>query len=169
MREPLFRLTHSQREEMQRRYKRTTERRVSERIHAILLLDSGRNLPDVADILHLNPKTIRRWIRIFVDQGLDALCTLEYKGQDELLSSEQLATLKAWLDEGLHSCAEICAYVREQFGYDYSDSGMTKLLKRHGYCYKKPAQIPSKADPVKQAAWLREYAQKKTPSGRLVR
>ena len=161
MREPLFKLTRSQREEMQRRYKQTSERRVAERIQAILLLDSGRNLPDVADILHLNPKTIRRWIRIFVDQGLDTLCTLAYKGQDELLSPEQLSKLKAWLDDGLHSCAEICAYVRDQFGYDYSDSGMTKLLKRHGYRYKKPAQIPAKADPALQAAWVQDYAQKK--------
>ena len=72
----LFKLSRSGREEMQSRYKRTTERRVSERIHAILLLDSGRNLPDVADILQIHPKTIRHWIRIFVDQGLDALCTL---------------------------------------------------------------------------------------------
>lgn len=163
MREPLFKLSHSQREEMQRRYKRTSERRISERIHAILLLDSGRNLPEVADILTIHPKTIRRWIRIFVELGLDALCTLDYKGQDELLSPEQLSQLKAWLDDGLHSCAEICAYVREHFGYDYSDSGMTKLLKRHGYGYKKPAQIPSKADPIEQAAWVREYAQKKMP------
>lgn len=161
MREPLFKLSQSQRDEMQRRYKRTTERRVSERIHAILLLDSGRNLLDVSDILHLNPKTIRRWIRIFVDQGLDALCTLAYQGQDELLSPDQLAKLLDWLDDGLHSCAEICAWVREQFGYDYSDSGMTKLLKRHGYRYKLPAQIPAKADREAQAAWIREYTQKK--------
>lgn len=161
MREPLFKLSRSQREDMLRRYKQTTERRVSERIHAILLLDSGRNLPDVAAILHLNGKTIRRWIGIFVDKGLDALCTLAYEGQDELLSPEQLAKLTAWLDDGLHSCAEICAYVREQFGYDYSDSGMTKLLKRHGYRYKKPAQIPAKADREAQAAWVREFLQKK--------
>ena len=165
MREPLFKLSRSQREEMQRRYKRTTERRVSERIHAILLLDSGRNLPDVADILDVHPKTIRRWIGIFAQQGLDVLCTLAYEGQDELLSPDQLAKLTVWLDDGLHSCAEICAWVREQFGYEYSDSGMTKLLKRHGYRYKKPAQIPAKADFEAQAAWVREYTQKKMPSG----
>ena len=165
MRAPLFKLTHSQRDDLQRRYKQAAERRVSERIHAILLLDSGRNRPEVADILQVHPKTIRRWVRIFVDQGMDALCTLDYKGQDELLSPEQFAQLKVWLDDGLHSCAEICAWVHEQFGYDYSDSGMIKLLKRHDYRYKKPAQVPAKADPVEQAAWVRAYTQKKTPSG----
>ena len=62
MREKLFTLTRSQRDDLWRRYKQTTERRVAERLHAILLLDEGRSASDVSAILHLHPKTLKRWI-----------------------------------------------------------------------------------------------------------
>jgi hypothetical protein len=39
----LFTLSRSQREEMWRRFKQIDDRRVGERLHAILLLDSGQN------------------------------------------------------------------------------------------------------------------------------
>ena len=76
MREQLFTLSHKQRDDLERRYKQTSERRISERIQAILLLDAGQNRQQVARILRVNPKTITRWVHIFVRSGIDTLCTL---------------------------------------------------------------------------------------------
>ena len=56
MREKLFTLTRSQRDDLKRRSKQTAERRISERLQAILLLDAGHNREQVARILHVNPK-----------------------------------------------------------------------------------------------------------------
>ena len=41
MREKLFILRRTQREDLWRRFKQTDDRRIAERLHAILLLDSG--------------------------------------------------------------------------------------------------------------------------------
>jgi hypothetical protein len=57
MRQKLFTLSRSQREDMWRRFKQTDDRRVAERLHAILLLDSGQNADAVSSILHIHPKT----------------------------------------------------------------------------------------------------------------
>ena len=43
MRGKLFTLSRSHREDMWRRFKQTDDRRVTERLHAILLLGSGQN------------------------------------------------------------------------------------------------------------------------------
>ena len=51
MRQKLFTLSRSQREDMWRRFKHTNDRRISERLHAILLLDSGQNADAVSSIL----------------------------------------------------------------------------------------------------------------------
>jgi hypothetical protein len=40
---------------------------------------------------------------------------------------------------------------------------MLKLLKRLGYRYKQPVQVPSKADREAQTAWLDDYAEKRGP------
>jgi hypothetical protein len=78
MREKLFSLTRSQREELRRRYKQTSDRRTAERLHAFLLLDEGRSAHDVSAILHLHPKTLKRWVHIFASAGVEALCTFNY-------------------------------------------------------------------------------------------
>jgi len=163
MREQLFTLTRSQREDLWHRYKQTKDRRVAERLHAILLLDEGRSATDVSAILHLHPKTLKRWIRIFASSGVDALTTFHYVGNTTSLTAAQLQQLTTWLDERVRSTKEVIAWVEQQFGLDYTESGMLKLLKRLDYRYKKPAQVPSKADPDAQAAWLTSYTEKRGP------
>jgi transposase len=163
MREHLFTLTRSQREDLWRRYKQTEDRRVAERLHAILLLAEGRSAQDVSATLHLHPKTLKRWIHTFATAGADALCTFHYVGNTTSLDAAQLQQFTAWLDERIRSTKEAIAWVEAQFGFDYTESGMLKLLKRLGYRYKKPVQVPSKADREAQAAWLEGYAEKRGP------
>lgn len=161
MREKLFALTRSQRDDLWRRYKQTSERRVAERLHAILLLDAGRSGSEVSAILHLHPRTLKRWIKIFATSGVEALCTFNYVGNIPWLSDVQIQQFSAWLDEQVRSTKEAIAWVEKHFGMDYTESGMRKFLKRLDYRYKKPAQVPSKADRDAQAAWLESYAKKR--------
>lgn len=163
MREKLFKLTRKQRSEMEREYKTNLDRRIADRIQAILLLDSGRNQNETAEILHINRKTVKRWIKIFVDYGLDDLCTLKYEnsGVKVALDKEQQSKLEKYLDEYVRSTKEAMAWVEKELGVKYSESGMSKLIKRMGYSYKKPSIMPSKADPQKQSEWVDEYRAKK--------
>lgn len=163
MREKLFTLTRSQRDDLWRRYKQTEDRRVAERLHAILLLDEGRSAKDVSAILHLHPKTLKRWIHTFATAGVDALCAFHYVGNTTSLDAAQLQQFTTWLDEQIRSTKEAIAWIETQFGLDYTESGMLKLLKRLGYRYKKPVQVPSKADREAQTAWLEDYAEKRGP------
>ena len=161
MREKLFSLTRSQRDDLWRRYKQTSDRRVAERLHAILLLDEGRSAPEVSAILHLHPKTLKRWVKIFAARGVEGFASFNYVGNTPWLTEPQIQQFTIWLDERVRSTKEAIAWVEEQFGLDYSESGMLKLLKRLDYRYKQPAQIPSKADPDAQAMWLKRYTAKK--------
>jgi transposase len=163
MREKLFTLTRSQREDLWRRYKQTSDRRVAERLHAILLLDEGRSASAVSGILHLHRKTLKRWVGTFATSGVEALCAFHYVGNTTSLTDAQLQHFTIWLDERVRSTKEAIAWVEQQFGFDYTESGMLKLLKRLDYRYKKPAQVPSKADRDLQAAWLSSYVEKRGP------
>ena len=60
MREKLFTLSRTQREDMWRRFKQGDDRRITERLHAILLLDSGQNTVAVSAILHGHTNTVKR-------------------------------------------------------------------------------------------------------------
>ena len=163
MRDKLFTLTRSQRDDLWRRYKQTTERRVAERLHAILLLDEGRSAHDVSTILHLHPKTLKRWITIFATLGVEQLVTFNYTGNTSWMNDAQIQQFSAWLDAQVRSTKEAIAWAAEHFDMDYSESGMLKLLKRLDYRYKQPAQVPAKADGEAQTAWLKSYDEKRGP------
>ncbi|MBK9714989.1 MAG: winged helix-turn-helix domain-containing protein [Kouleothrix sp.] len=133
MREKQFTLSRSQRDAMWRRFKQTDDRRVAERLHAILLLDGGQHAQSVCTILRIHVNTRKRWVKIFVTGGEEALTTLNYVGGDGNLTAAQHQQLITWLDAELRSTAEAIAWVEEQFGVSYTDSGMVKLLKRLDY------------------------------------
>ena len=161
MRETLFTLTRTQREDMWRRFKQTDDRRVAERLHAILLLDSGQNAEAVSHILHVHPKTLKRWVKAFASGGEAGLTSFNCVGGDGWLSDEQQQQFTTWLDTDVRSTAEAIGWIEKQFGRSYSDSGMRKLLKRLDYRYKQPAVLPAKADPELQAAWVDTYTAKR--------
>ena len=161
MREKLFTLSRTQREDMWRRFKQTDDRRIAERLHAILLLDSGQNAEAVSTILHVHPKTLKRWVKAFASGGEEALTRFNYVGGDSWLTDEQHQQFTTWLDADVRSTAEAITWVEEQFGLSYSDSGMRKLLKRLDYRYKQPAVLPAKAKPDVQAAWVDTYTAKR--------
>jgi transposase len=160
MREKLFTLTRSQREAMWRRFKQTDDRRIAERLHAMLLLDAGQNAPSVCAILQIHPNTLKRWVKTFVTGGADALTTLTYVPAAGTLTTVHLAQFRTWLDAEVRSTAEAIAWVEAQFGVTYTDSGMVNRLKRLDYRLKQPVRVPAKANPEAQAAWVATYAKK---------
>jgi transposase len=130
MSEKLVNLGLDEREELERRYKRTQARRVSERIQAILLLDDGHTRDQVARIVQVNPKTITRWVQIYAQMGIDALCTLHYTGNAGALNTTQQHQFAAWLAAQGRSTQEALDWVEQRFHIRYTESGMRKLLQR---------------------------------------
>jgi len=109
MREKLFTLSRIQREDMWRRFKQTDDRRVAERLHAILLLDSGQNAEAVGRILHVHSKTLKRWVKAFVTGGEATFIAFNYVGGDGWMTDEQQKRFTAWLDANVRSTAEAIA------------------------------------------------------------
>jgi transposase len=122
MREKRFTLTRSQREDLWRRYKQTSDRRVAERLHAILLLEEGRSAHAVSAILHLHPKTLKRWVRIFASAGVEALCSFNYVGNTSWLTDAQIHQFTTWF-------AERGGWRGEQAGRSFWGSGFYGRVK----------------------------------------
>ena len=73
------------------------------------------------------------------------------------LTEEQEQALGTHLDEYLYPDANsIAAYVYEHFGVQYSVEGMTALLKRLGFVYKKIKAVAAKADEAAQYTFVEE-------------
>ena len=70
--EPLH-LSESKIKELQTQYKQERDRRMAERIHCIILYAQGKDLKELKQILLVGLKTLKKWIKTFMVQGLDGL------------------------------------------------------------------------------------------------
>jgi transposase len=69
-------LTAQQRKEIERRRKRTPDRRIYQRLTAVLAVAAGHTPEATAQLLGVDLAQLSHWLRVFLDDGLEALCTL---------------------------------------------------------------------------------------------
>ena len=69
-----------QRQEVERRRHQTHDKRIYERLSAVLWVADGKDRFDVAALLGCSVRQVAEWLRIYRNQGLDPLCTLHHKG-----------------------------------------------------------------------------------------
>ena len=75
-----------------------------------------------------------------------------------MLDEAQLVELAEELESKIYlTTTEIISFVKSKFGVEYSIGGMTSLMHRIGFSYKKPKGVPAKADAEKQEEFLRKY------------
>lgn len=155
-------LESSIRQEALRRRRQTQDKRVAQRLSALIWVDDGRSQLEAAELLGVTGRQVRKWLRLFRSQGLDALCTLLYQGGKSRLRPAQIEQLKQEVTSGRFLSAQaICDWVREAFRVDYSPRGMRDLLHRIGVSYHKATGFFWKANPDKQEEFLRTYERQK--------
>jgi transposase len=154
-----YRLSDQELAELRSAHRQVREIREAYRINAVILLGQGRGVKDVADALLLDPETVRSYFKRYKQGGLDEVLRMSYVGSDALLDGGQLQALDAHLHGTVYqTAAQVARYVEEAWGVRYTPSGMTALLHRLGYVYKKPKRQPGKHPPVEtQEAFVAKY------------
>jgi transposase len=151
-------LARKEREILIEAHRAERDKRQADRIKTILHIDEGKSYEEIARLLFLDDSTIRRYEMEYKEGGLDTLLADDYKGGARLLSTVQEDELNAHLRGTLyHRAKDICAYVKQAYTTAYTTEGMVRLLHRLGFSYKKTKQVPGKADPEKQKAFLETY------------
>jgi transposase len=143
--------------EIKRRQTRHKKEHV--RLSVLIMLDEGFNNETIALSQGIDADTISNWKRKYesVSRNLDRYLSDNYVAFQGYLSDEQLTALDAHLQDHLYlSSHQIGDYLFEAFGLDYSDAGVTALLHRLDFVYKKVKPLPGKADEKAQQAFVAE-------------
>ena len=150
-------LSKKERKQLEQAHRQECSLRYGDRIKAVLLLDSNWEVNKIAEALLLDPNTIRRYKELYLEGGLERLCSNNYLGRESKLTKKQEEILKRELRRKIYLCTtEIVDFVKKEFKIDYSQSGMTYLLRRLGFSYKKPNLVPGKANEEDQRSFLKE-------------
>ena len=151
-------LDPQQRQDLQRRRHQARDKRVYERLSAVLWVADGKARFEVADLLGRSVRQLAEWLRLFRNRGLNALYTLRQKGDSGNLSAGQVERLKQEISTGrFRNSDQVRLWVEEAFGVLYSPSGIKGLLRRVGASYHKVTGFLWKADPDKQREFVAHY------------
>ncbi len=148
-------LTNKQKEELELMHRKARDRRVADRIKAVLLNAEGWTQKQIAQALRIRYETVQDHLN---DYRKTQKLKPENVGSKSRLGAGETSLLIKHLEAHVYVKAEqICLYVKETFGVNFTVSGMTKWLKQNGFSYKKPKGTPAKADEKAQSDFIRYY------------
>lgn len=137
-------------------------RKSADRIKTILFLNEGFSYEQTGKLLMLDETTVRRYYKEYQKTGVDGLLEDHYCGSSGYLTILQEHKLTAHLKNNIYQTVkEVILSVNNTYSKTYSIEGMTHLLHRLGFVYKKTKQIPGKVDLKKQELFKQEYQQLK--------
>jgi transposase len=142
------------------------EKRLADRVKAVILFGTGWTPQQVAEVLLLDEKTVRSYFARYTKVGEKGLIQLNDQGKAPSLTVAQQKELAEHLDENTYlNSKAIARYVEKTYKVKYSPTGIKELLHRLNFVYKKPKHVPGKLDPKKQAEFLDEYAKLRETKG----
>ena len=153
-----LKLNKAQLSELLNVHKSIKDKKEAYKINVIILLNEGYSYKEIEKALLLDKRTIRRYKNKYLKKGIKGLLENKYQGGHSKLSDKQEKELIKHLDENIYSTAtEVCQYVKERYGIEYTPNGIVHTLNRLGFRYKKTKIVPSKADKEKQEKFVEEY------------
>jgi transposase len=148
-------LSEKKKQELELLHRYEGDRRVCDRIKAVLLKSEGWTNKTIAQALRIHEETVRQHL---TDWITDEKLKPENGGSSSKLTDIQSRDLDVHLAETTYTkVIDICAYVEATFSVRYTISGMTKWLKQHDFSYKHPKSVPAKADLAKQEEFIEKY------------
>ena len=158
-----YQLSQQELDELEIAHRQAPDKRYADRIKTVYLLGKGWTTARVAEALLLDRETVRNHFKRYRKGGIEALRRNEAGGSQALLNKEQQCALDLHLKEHFYLTAkEVAHYVKQTWDVSYSESGITQLLKRMGYVYKKPKLVPGKANAQKQREFIERYHELKS-------
>lgn len=148
-------LSETQRQELVARHRTERDKRMADRIKAVIWRDDGMTYTQIAALLFLSDEGVRQHLKDYEDSGKLRPAN---GGSESKLDVAQTIELLAHLDAHLYiKASEICAYAQERYGISYSESGMKDWLARNGFTFHQPCGTPAKADAEAQKAFIAAY------------
>jgi transposase len=146
--------------ELEKFHRSLRDKRQADRVKTVIALSNGWSATQVAEVLLFDEKTSRHYFERYQKGGLDALLDDNYSGAELKLNEHQMSELESYLEDHiLPDAKSVITHIDKLYGVRYSVSGVTDLLHRLGFSYKKPTHVHGKQDPVQQQAFLEEYEQ----------
>ena len=154
-------LSASELSELELLSKKTQERWVYIRLRVIILSHKGWSGLMISEILGIDEGSVYSYQKSYTSLGLADYLKRGYIGFIGRLDYTQLSKVRKELKSRLYrSSSEVGAYIFSSFGVKYTANGVSSLLHRINFSYKKTKQVPCEANKAKQEAFIEDLSEK---------
>ena len=145
--------------ELEEIFKTTNDRRLRNRVQAVLLTFRGRTQGEIAADLLVDERTVRRWLEAWRRGGLDGLRIRWAAGAPARIAGAQADEVLEWVRKGPAACglnranwtsAELAEHLRRTRGVHVAERTMRSFCRRHGIRPYRPTYRFLRADAAKQ-------------------
>ena len=124
------------------------------RLLALSYLQAGRSVKETASLLLKTEYTVRQWVGLYEEGGIDSLLSIrpgrgrkaKLSPSAESLLKDEITNLSTSLKGGRLRAEDIRRLLKEKFKVEYGLSGIYPLLHRLGYSWITARSIHPKAD-----------------------
>jgi transposase len=133
------------------------------RILAVQRVLEGYAVEEVAEFLGVDPRSVRRWVAAYREDGGQGLLSRPVSGRPPKLTPTQEKIVRRWIaasprehgfDSELWTGPRLCQVIREEFGIEFHKWYLSAWLTDRGLTPQKPQRVPRERDPEVIAAWL---------------
>jgi transposase len=164
-------LTDADARRLEQAFLQASDRKLRDRLQIVRLAHRGRAHQDIAADLGITPRTVQRWLNIYLRGGLAALKPRKAKGQSPAIPAHLARDIRRWvidgpasqgLDRANWTHAELADHLRKTLGISASRSAMQRFCRKLGIRLYRPTYRLLRGDPVKQAEARKELAELRT-------
>ena len=130
--------------------------RVRQRMEAVYLKSLGLPHQAIGRIVRISQTTLREYLQMYQEGGIEALKVLHFHQPKSDLDDHQDSLRQEFDQRPAATIDEAVARIEKLTGLRRSPTQVTEFLKKLGLKRRKVGQIPAKADPEKQQAFLDE-------------
>lgn len=152
---------------LQDEIQRSEEARYDHRLHAVLLVAKGMTCPKVAEVLGDSERTVRFWIKRYLQEGLQGLVENERPGRPRRITPEQMGRLgvalrgtprEVGLQGSLWDGKSLSAFIRREFQVDLGVRQCQRLFRHLDFRLRKPRPMIARSDPEIQRVFKKKSA-----------
>jgi transposase len=130
---------------------------------AVQGLLQGYSTQEVADLLDVDPSSVRRWRAAFRGDGPAGLAARPATGRPPKLTTTQEKVVGRWLASNptefgfpteLWTAPRLAQLMEEEWGVQFHPDYLTAWLRRHGFTPQKPRRRHRERDGKAIARWL---------------
>lgn len=129
---------------------------IRKRMDAVYWISQGYSRTEAADKSGVHRNSVTNYIRIYNKDGLGGLKTFKYKGYISVLQGHRVGIEKMFKEHPPQSCREAVSMIAGLTGEKMSREEVRSFMHRLGMRPRMSGHVPAKADPDKQAVFLRD-------------